>query len=589
MSNKLQTALHKIKPSVDLDELSGQITAEYSEQNLRTDKKEIDGFTLKLFYKKNFTTPSWKNFLQNLSEGDQDAVQYRASASEAFILLLTKGDNIYALSGGAGYFALQSFIDTEFGVDVFSRLVKKEDKILKATKEVSLVGGVLGTSKHFRKTYNFFDNEAFGRIYQELNAALDKEVMKSEFDFPDEELKKDSICVAKSSLKFNKKFSIEQFIKIITGCEKIINERQPIIINDVVKLSAKSDKILISDLEEELLNHLFKRYQDPENSAIDFDLCHNDFEKYLTGTRYIARKPNQKSLYLDIDEGKLDNIDDLFESIRSNPKAPNDLESFNKLVRNLNIDSYDADDNLQTSGRLLDHILGDILLEPAQRRYFLIDRKWYWVKDTFLEKLESECQNLIKTKPYTKIDKVWEVDETENQYNSKYIESPNAIVLDKILAENIELCDILQWDEEHVYLCHVKKGFDNSMRELCSQINIAAQRLKIDLSGNKSFLKSVYSSLTAKIGGNEYFDNVGKQTVQYSEDKFLELFEQKTPVFVLSVLDTSDRPLQNIKDFNSTIAKYSLQTLALEMKSKDTEHKISQINAPTIVNQVVAA
>ena len=125
----------------------------------------------------------------------------------------------------------------------------------------------------------------------------------------------------------------------------------------------------------------------------------------------------------------------------------------------------------------------------------------------------------------------------------------------------------------------MKAGFGNTMRDLCSQIIIAANRIVQDSSTSKNYSQKIYRALKNKIGGSPYFDEAGKQTNKYSEEFFLSLFDKKL-VFVLAVLDTATDRIRDIKEiekFKSTIAKFSLQELTKEMLGIGVELKISQI------------
>src|SRR5690606_29839351 len=118
---------------------------------------------------------------------------------------------VYVITGGMhSYSAIQDLIQDDFGVDILSRLIEKKDKILKAVREKSVMGGILGTTKFFRNSYNLFENDAFGKIYQELRANLDHQVLKDRFGFTQDDLNRDVVCVAKSSFKINKSLTLDQ-------------------------------------------------------------------------------------------------------------------------------------------------------------------------------------------------------------------------------------------------------------------------------------------------------------------------------------------------------------------------------------------
>ncbi len=575
MTQKLQISIYKIEDGQTLDDL-GKLATEkkFIEQSLAAESK--DGFDIKLYYQNKTSYPKWKGFAESVAAVGEKILQKDKSWIEGFVLLLSKNDKIYAVTGGHGHFVIQDCINRDFGIDVFARLIKRDDKILKSAREKSLVGGVMGTTKFFRKNFNLFDNDSFGKIYQELKASLDKPILIDKLGFTKEDIEKDSLCVAKPSFRINKDISFEQLLKLVDGCESILETADPVLINSVEKLLKKKDKSLIDKLHNELIKQLWQRYSQPQDS-VDFDLCAYDLEKYLTASYYeVSRGAARKNAFDGHNFEILDNADLLFDRIKLMDNRPHDQAAFEKLIRNLKISSYNEDGDELTYGNFLDHLLGDVQFED--KRYFLVDRTWYLIKDEFIASLNAHCANFI-AKNLIGMKKTWPDNlNGENEYNQQYIGENNTIVLDKITPENIEPCDILSWDENNLYFYHVKIGFSNTMRDLCSQISIAANKIQQDFMADKAFIKKIYQSLKDKIGGDAYFDKAGKQTNNISEEMFVKLFD-KNLIFVLAVLDSSkkSRDIRDIKEFGSNIAKFSLQELSKDILRVGVDLKIAQI------------
>ncbi|MHA1169428.1 MAG: DUF6119 family protein, partial [Candidatus Hodarchaeales archaeon] len=300
VNDKLQISIYKIDTNHgcfdDCESLIEALSATIQEEDNSYNVQEIQDsittdYEIILLYKKNSQNPKWKRFLSSIAREDQDVLKDNQSWAEGFVLLISHNSthSLYAVCGGTGYFAIQDVIDNDFGIDIISRLIKKEDKILKAIKEKSVMGGVLGSTKYFRKYYNLYENDSFGKIYQELNASLDTNMLTSRFGFSAEDIKKDSVCVAKSSFRINKSITFPQLLTIVDGCEDILINLNPIAINNVVKIVKKRNQSLIGQLENELFNQLWKRYQN-DTASIDFDLCQKEYEAYLTASSYIVKK-----------------------------------------------------------------------------------------------------------------------------------------------------------------------------------------------------------------------------------------------------------------------------------------------------------
>jgi uncharacterized protein (TIGR04141 family) len=579
MSEKLQIAIYKMEVDISLEEAQEIAKSKgFTEQSL--DTPSVSGFKLNLYYQSKPSFPKWKEFVQAITKTDEPIAQGGKSRTEGFVLFLSKTDRLYAITGGHGHFVIQDRIDRNFGIDVFSRLIKKEDKILKSTREKSIVGGIMGTTKYFRNNFNLFDNDSFGKIYQELKAHLNKDILTAKLGFTEDDIKKASLCVAKSSFRVNKDISFDQLVMLIKGCESILETEQPVSINDIERLTKKRNQSLIVRLNKELVAQLWQRYSEP-NNGVDFDLCHYEVEKYLTASHYVISKGNQGNAFGEWEFDDLSNADTVFELFRSLPKKPASQEVFEKLARNLIISSYDEEGVLLTQGGLIDHLLGDVPYDG--KRYFFIDAAWYLIRDTFIERLNEHCDSYIQSHYMDGLDRPWaDTLPTENDYNSQYIGSNNTLVLDKIIPENIEPCDILRWDDHTLYLYHVKAGFINTLRDLCAQIFIAATRIQQDVRTEKAFIRKAYRSLKDKIGGEGYFDKVGRQTEQLSEEAFVDLFNKKI-VYVLAVLDTASvqRDIKDMKSFNSNIAKFSLQELSKQMRMQDLDFSITQIRRPS--------
>ena len=582
---KLQIGIYKIEEDHIIHLPSTISRKGFRQQELNREK--ISGFKLELFYQKKLSDPKWKGFLSPLAKEGQAVLDEKQSWGEGFILLLLDNSqkNLYAVTGGPGYFAIQDYIYEDFGIDVFSRLIKKEDKILKGTREKSFVGGILGTTKHFRKNFNLFETDSFGKIYQELKASLDKKSLVENLGFSEEDIKKGSACIAKSSFKINKAIALDKLLSLVSGCEHILETKDPIPINNVQKINKKRNIALIQLLEDTLYSQLWERYiSENRQEKFSFDLCHKDVEKYLTASEYILRRNlSKKNVFNDHTFTELTDIDDIFEEIENVlgvSKTPKDKDVFVNLLKSLKISSYDEEGNDLTRGQLCSHLLGDVNPPPGNERYFFIDKSWYRIKDIFLNDLNKSCKEFVARNYHDGLNNNWNYpNDSENQYNWSYIGEKNTIVLDKITPENIEPCDILKWDEDNLYFYHVKAGFGNTMRDLCSQVIIAANRIVQDSSTSKKYSKKIYQTLKNKIGKTPYFDEAGKQTNKYSEEFFLSLFDKKL-VFVLAVLDTATDRIRDIKEiekFKSTIAKFSLQELTKEMLSIGVEFKISQI------------
>ncbi len=597
--DKLEIAIYKVNPDCKIlsqaeDKVlcisSHIISKNYIQQTLKTEKID-DNHQIKIFYRKTPSNPAWKEFLTSVVEENQNILKLNQGWNESFVMIIesNKNCNIYIAAGGLGYHAISEIIDEDFGVDILSRLIKPEDKILKSVKEKSVIGGILGTTKHFRKNLNFFENDGFGKIYQELKTSINKEILKSKFGFTDDDLKRETTCLAKASFKINRSITLEHLSIIISGCEYVLEnpdnnpDLEPICINSVEKIIKKQKPQLIESLEKKLIEQLWSRYSNPEDGD-DFGLCHRDFESYLTADKYIVTK-GKKNFFNEFefkDEDKLDNIDILFKQIKNFENSPQDIDQFSDLITSLAINSYSSENvnSAKTIDSIFKHIFGEITLN--NEKYFFVDNNWYRIKNDFITKLNQHCQSFIVKHSDNGLNKEWDYgNQNENSYNASYVDDSQTLVLDKITPNNIEPCDVLKWDDDCLYLYHVKAGFSNTMRDACSQVQIAASRILNDMNSDKSYINEIYSELERTSGSTDpYFSKISKQVNSIDRETFISLFDKKL-VFVLAIVDTAKNPREfklNIEAIDSNIAKFSLDELSKTMKGLDIELRVQQVS-----------
>lgn len=574
MSDKLPVAIYKAKDEIDSQELFDSLTTKgYTVQTITiTDQT----WNIHLYFQRYSSKIRWKEFIRPIVDQSAEAVKYDTQPNENIVIFFVNksNDTIYMVTAGSAYFSIAEYIDPEFGISVLSRIISKDAKVIKSTKEQSIAGGIFGEIKFFRQNYNIYENETFGSFYQELITSIDKDILKTQLGFSDEEVKNEGLCIAKNSFKITKSINFSQLIGIINGFENIISSLHPIEINSVRKLNRTIDKELINQLKIKLAYSLYCNYRN-HGTYYNYDLCHSEFEKYLTASTYQIAKGS--TLYNSDIVSNLTDIKQVFEVLINRDGLIFSFKDFVIKYKDLKIVSYDDNSQIRTKGKLVSHVIAD--LSFVNDKYFFIDNAWYLINPSYLRELNEECTNFINSTYHQQSIIPWgTLKITENEYNAKYIGRKDTLVLDKVLCEKIEICDFLSWDNDSIYLYHVKIGFGNTMRDLCSQIFISAHRLKRDLASGKSFLSTYYDFLKNKVGKDPYFNSVGLQTKTITKEVFLKLFDKKI-IFVLVVQDDvkKSRSIKNIEKYGSNIAKISIAELYKKMKGIDTSLEIVQV------------
>jgi uncharacterized protein (TIGR04141 family) len=595
MADKIQNSFYLLKEQVvEFNEITGKRTEKqislaylkkrFRSKGLREQKlkpsvfKEYD---LYLFYRRKRSAVKWKDFIATIADPKADILKNPEAIAESYILILISKSTkrFLATTGGFGHIDIQEIATNDLGIEILSRIVKKDDKALRSTKEQSFTGGIQGAIKYFRNDYNLNENENFGVIYQELQASIDKQKLVSLFGFSITDLRSNGTCIAKNSFSLKKSLSFKELLQVIKACEKILKGKPIVQINAVTKVN-KTNTALINSLNAEVDKNVFAVYQ-KSTAPYSIEIAHKDFEKYFQAqqtkiTFWYARKLRSES------------FDEPIRDVQTMVKVIHDVlpkltkEDFDKIVDRGFILSEDADGNTLTTDHIRDHYCTEI--RYGGKSYFLIEEDWYEISVTMIDSINETCSAFVLDRQYSgpQVNK-WLVTHTdENKYNASYIGQAKSLVFDKITPLNIEVCDIVRWDNDNIYLYHVKKGFDNSMRDLCSQVFISARKVMEDSKIKYEFIGSLYDKLSNSSGTSAYTINAKRQLKSIKRQEFIDLFVDRKPVFVLAVLDTSAAGtrtlLNNMADFESNIAKFSLNELTKSMRNLGAQFQILQLS-----------
>jgi len=248
----------------------------------------------------------------------------------------------------------------------------------------------------------------------------------------------------------------------------------------------------------------------------------------------------------------------------------------------VNIETRDELGEKLTSGSLFEHLNGEVRVDG--NIYFYLGAEWYKVKSEFIEQLNRDCKDSIKQLLASDMIKEPFNVKIEDDYATKFLGKPGTYVLHKVLYENIELSDLLFYDQNTIHLVHIKQGFNNSVRELASQISMAARQLIQDRKMNCKLVTELEAKLLRLKGNkNAYLDKVGNQKMPPKglASLFNNITNDNQIIFCLAFVDKAAKKrdiLNDIEDFESSIAKYSVLELRKALMSYGFGFKIIQLN-----------
>lgn len=550
----------------------------FKEQKVKDDISSL--YEVKVFYKKASSDVKWKDFIKNVVEEDQDISKLNKSTSESYIILFQniKTKKIYASTGGYAHITVQEVATNDFGIEILSRIVKIDDKALKSTKERNLTGGIQGEVKYFRNDYNLYENDSFGKIYNELNASLTKEILVKTFGFMAKDLIGNSLCIAKNSFSLKKSVSFSELLKIIKRCENLLEKEPTVEINNVNKVS-RSEKVLMDNLFENIANLAFDYYTN-DDKFYSIEISHKEFDKYFQASvsklSFNYKRKTQEIIFDDV----IRDINEIIIKIKDLCGGDISKEEFMKIIATASLETFDENNLSLTRDKLINHFCTELVFKG--NTYFLIEKDWYSIKKTFIDNINERTTYFLKEYNYvgSKLENWRGI--TENDYNSSYLGKEDTFVFDKFTHLNIEACDILKIEKKEVYFYHIKKGFDNSMRDLCNQVHIASRKILEDVKNEHKYLAELYDLVKNNHGKSEYSKNAKGQFLGLTKKKFIDSIKGKKIIFVLAVLDTAKTKrslLNNIEKFDSNIAKFTLIELSKNMRTLGANFQIVQIDS----------
>lgn len=571
----------------DFDFITRQIISKAGQAgfNFQPDKlsrRSLDEFSFRVYYQVKIKPPQWRGFLKGILADDAVLANAR-NRTHSFLLFIHYKENVFAVCGGVGAAAIRQVVVHDFGMQLLVRLFEKHDRVVKSTQDRGVSGIVLGQMRFYRGDQRFSDENEFGKVYKKFQAQVKKRKLTEIFGFhPDEVKAKGSGCTAKDSFQLGKSINTEVLLgNIKTYVDLIDNKEGNFTLNKVIPVNKKTPagQKLIQELRDEIVKQLYTDCSNNNNSDLDF--CHPHFEDYRTAERFTIIIDRETTIQIEDEELSLDLI--IQEVKNLDRLVMDDATTFRMSILDNEIKSYDGDGTLLTTGTVLQHLHGEVTYKD--NTYFLIDSQWYYIDPDFIKDLNDGCRDVLQQAwQDSLLDTAFNLDKDESVFNQQFIGRPGIYVFDTITPDNIEACDILKHDDQNTWFIHVKKGFDNSIRDLASQIMIAAKTIQSDKKSGYRYLDALQSqteeglfsdSPTKKLLAKQRFPAGGiKSLLQNRKDIQI--------VFCLAFVDKAggSRSLkENILDFRSNIAKYSLIELYKQVRSMGFDLKIVQLPA----------
>ena len=529
-------------------------------ESLKSIVKEDVRYFLHLF-NTNEVESDWKEFLPKSLTVGEEFIQQKLS----LVLFAESEKELFCVIGGNAYQIIVPFIDHSFGLNSYARIMKPDEDQLASIKSRGITGARAGINEQFRDNYRIIDFIKFGKLPQEIHLKLSQEITDLHFGFLISKNNERLQIFVGKAFKIKKRVDFETLHKIILEFREIFQLAPSDYLSSYKEI--KDERYIEDILKYELIDKIFHDAaavgKPVTQRRFEYDFCNpNDIEQFYEADEYKLKEKSEKGGYVTFKT--VNDREDIYDHVLRRGLERfglSDRFQFMVFLQGVRITCY-QNSKKTISSSFLFHITTEFSIN--NQPIFLVDTKWYRLRDSFVEDLKLNTRHILKTykAPENLLPEKWDksILKKESEYNLLYNERNGYIVIDTIIADGLELCDVLHYDNENLYLIHIKFGFGSKMRELANQITISSRRLRETLgTKEKNLLEKIYFQLIEK----EY--NIDNLTLE----EFKDLFNKKI-YFVLAFTSHLKEDLKvedNIDKFDSNIARFSLIQCSGEMRA----------------------
>ncbi|EPE9920648.1 DUF6119 family protein [Flavobacterium psychrophilum] len=501
----------------------------------------------------------WKLFLPDELADNQnfEIVEF------SFVLFVIYKSNIYCTVGGSGFNVINTFIESNFGIDLYQHFAKPEEDIILKVGTRGVASNISQKDNTYTYDQRISESLEYSEIPKKIKVLVRKELKKGifkKYNLDDEK----AIMEIGSYFSLRKKINFEELKELIIDINNIRSDKsnytQLTLFSKIVddKLITELDNGLKEKITDDVILHDSPHELHKIKEGIIEVINPKRLEKFYECDKFKIRFKKTRSKN---DRTVKDKEDLYFECTEHIFKSLEDFTNRKEIKAKL----FDLDvigligDKESTFGNFYSHIVCERTY--LGKKYFRVDGNWYFLDNKFLERINKDAINTYKQNELSeKLLNKWENDWDEDTYNLSHKKS-NYFILDKLIEDNIELCDILIIENNTLYFVHVKNGFTTQMRNLYIQVILSAKRLNNDLfnnTGSSYFIKTL-----------EKYNKKYKTSID-TKDLYRKIIDNEIKIeFVMAYNNHSYKgnlPADKIELSDSNIAKYSLVQTVREMR-----------------------
>lgn len=483
-------------------------------------KNEIVNFTnngFKGLVFKTYHYPTWYGMIDNMIEEEIDLSNTHIS----YILSYLKDDNIFLLTGGLGSNYISEYTQKNYGLYLLPKIMKENSPVIKSVLENRMSGNKL-SSKHSNRNVTTISTENdMSSIFRELSLEIDKEMIELLGIEIDENKKIRNLnLIAKDSFVIRKSINIEELIVVLN---KLIDiEKNDDNFSLGYFIDAKKNGYSYKDLNELFIQYLMRGIGE------NFILVGDEYSEYCVGGNLYVVQDNEQNIIYQSDTPIT--IEDLYKNCLPEPITKASIErllKYSLMVYN--------DKEIILYPTKIKQCMQGYIEDKNRRPFFLFNDKWLMFDNNYIDNLDKEFK-----KGYAQMinidEKLKDIlvnknsDLTEDAYNKTFENSDEIILAHTVLSNNIELADLIYYDEDNLYLVHNKSKFQGSgARDVLNQILTSAEFINHYMMEKKDFIEKYYDDILKKYSNNKIKD--------LTKEEFIELFNKPNIYYVAGFME----------------------------------------------------
>jgi len=412
----------------------------------------------------------WRLFLPNYIG---EAQEFRVTEF-SYVLFVKYGSGIFCLVGGSGMTVVKKYLDMHFGIRVYQCFADPSTDVIKSIKTRSIGSNIALSNRTFNQNPTLAQTISYSEVPSRLIIQLGEEAKTWHFgELVD---KKGTLQIeAGACFSLRSDMNFDGVLDLIALIDEYLRTMEPV---EIALLERVTGQQILEDLDNELKNKIITDIVSTRNGQTlslrsDIEVSHpTKLAQFYECDKYgIRKKHSRKSSEMEI-EGRGNIYFRAIEFISNGIEGEVNEFLLRGELFTTQIIGYKSD-RLITKSNFYDHIVAE--QDLYNKKYFRIDKNWYYVKKDVLERLKQDAISTYRNNELSfDLLMPWVANSAEEQYNLSN-QNENCYVLDRKYKENIELCDLLILRDDVLYLVHVKDGFDAKLRD-CYIQNIALSK-----------------------------------------------------------------------------------------------------------------